>query len=66
MQIEKALTIDHLRISTIYIFNNLKIRTAMNAKISVFVICDCNGIQTHNHLVRKRTLNHLDHIFVII
>ena len=20
----------------------------------------CNGIQTHNHLVRKRTLNHLD------
>ena len=19
----------------------------------------CNGIQTHNHLVRKRTLNHL-------
>ena len=24
MQIEKALTIDHLRISTIYIFNNLK------------------------------------------
>ena len=21
--------------------------------------CDCNGPQTHNHLVRKRTLNHL-------
>ena len=21
-------------------------------------ICDSNGIQTHNHLVRKRTLNH--------
>ena len=21
-------------------------------------ICDCNSIQTHNHLVRKRTLNH--------
>ena len=20
---------------------------------------DCNGIWTHNHLVRKRTLNHL-------
>ena len=21
--------------------------------------CDCNGIRTHNHLIRKRTLNHL-------
>ena len=23
------------------------------------LIYDCNGIRTHNHLVRKRTLNHL-------
>ena len=22
-------------------------------------ISDCNGIRTHNHLIRKRTLNHL-------
>ena len=22
-------------------------------------LSDCNGIRTHNHLVRKRTLNHL-------
>ena len=23
------------------------------------VLIDCNGIRTHNHLFRKRTLNHL-------
>ena len=23
------------------------------------VLSDCNGTRTHNHLVRKRTLNHL-------
>ena len=22
-------------------------------------LCDCNGTRTHNHLIRKRTLNHL-------
>ena len=22
-------------------------------------LCGCNGIRTHNHLIRKRTLNHL-------
>ena len=22
-------------------------------------LCDCNGTRIHNHLVRKRTLNHL-------
>ena len=22
-------------------------------------LCDCNGTRTHNHLVRKQTLNHL-------
>ena len=25
----------------------------------LFVFCDSNEIRTHNHLVRKRTLNHL-------
>ena len=24
---------------------------------------DCNGIRTHNHLVRKRTLNHLVFVY---
>ena len=24
-----------------------------------FTYSDCNGTRTHNHLVRKRTLNHL-------
>ena len=24
-----------------------------------WTLCDCNGTRTHNHLVRKRTLNHL-------
>ena len=28
-----------------------------DAKISA--LSDCNGTRTHNHLVRKRTLNHL-------
>ena len=26
-------------------------------------ICDSNGIRTHNHLVRKRTLDHLTKLF---
>ena len=26
---------------------------------TLFIISDCNGTRTHNHLVRKRTLNHL-------
>ena len=29
--------------------------TAFNAEI----LFDCNGTQTHKHLLRKRTLNHL-------
>ena len=27
-------------------------------KKTLFLLSDCNGTQTHNHLVRKRTLNH--------
>ena len=25
----------------------------------IWSLSDCNGIRTHNHVVRKRTLNHL-------
>ena len=25
----------------------------------IIVLCDCNGTRTHNHLLRKRILNHL-------
>ena len=27
--------------------------------ITIFGYCDCNWTRTHNHLVHKRTLNHL-------
>ena len=29
------------------------------AFLNIFLLSDSNEIQTHNHLVRKRTLNHL-------
>ena len=29
-------------------------------------LCDCNGTRTHNHLVRKRTLNHLAKLVQIL
>ena len=29
----------------------------------IWSLSDCNGIWTHNHLVRKRTLNHLVKLF---
>ena len=32
---------------------------AENAAIFSNFLSDSNGIRTHNHLVRKRTLNHL-------
>ena len=28
-------------------------------KCDIWSLSDCNGIRSHNHLVRKRTLNHL-------
>ena len=37
-------------------FNSLTIR---NASVTKQLLSDCNGIRTHNHLVRKGTLNHL-------
>ena len=36
-----------------------KLRSFSGAKINNEVTSDNNGIRTHNHLVRKRTLNHL-------
>ena len=27
--------------------------------MKILLFCDCNGTQTHNHLISKRTLNHL-------
>ena len=30
------------------------------------VLSDCNGTRTHNHLVRKRTLNHLAKLTVVL
>ena len=30
-----------------------------NSKRKIKKICDCNGTGTHNHLVCKRTFNHL-------
>ena len=43
---------------------NLRLDLLENAPSEIYndistVISDCNGAQTHNHLVRKRTLNHL-------
>ena len=37
---------------------NVKELPARN-KRDIWSLSDCNGIRTHNHLVRKRTLNHL-------
>ena len=31
-------------------------------KLTMFYYSDCNGIRSHNHLARKRTLNHLESI----
>ena len=36
-----------------------KVCSPFNHFAQMAFIGDCNGIQTHNHLVRKRTLNHL-------
>ena len=39
--------------------NNLKLDKKTWKDIDIYYISYCNGIRTHNHLVRKRTLNHL-------
>ena len=41
------------------LLSNLGIKTPLNKVPLLNILSDCNGIRTHNHLVRKRTLNHL-------
>ena len=45
--------------STLYSCLNLKELIAGNRR-EIWSLSNCNGTRTHNHLVRKRTLNHLD------
>ena len=40
-------------------FENNRKRDWENIVVS-FLLSDCNGTRTHNHLVRKQTLNHLE------
>ena len=44
--------------STLYIYLNFKELLARNRR-EFWSLSDCNWIRTHNHLVHKRTLNHL-------
>ena len=44
--------------STLYSCLNVKELVARNRR-DICSLSDCNGTRTHNHLVRKRTLNHL-------
>ena len=44
--------------STLYSCLNVKELLARN-RLDIWRLSDCNGTWTHNHLVRKRTLNHL-------
>ena len=37
----------------------LSLLTKVSWKIEIELLSDCNWTRTHNHLVRKRTLNHL-------
>ena len=44
--------------STLYSCLNVKELFAWN-RCQIWSLSDCNGTRTHNHLVHKRTLNHL-------
>ena len=44
--------------STLYSCLNVKELLARNRR-EFLILSDCNGTRTHNHLIRKRTLNHL-------
>ena len=44
--------------STLYSCLNVKELLARNTR-DIWGLSDCNGTRTHNHLVRKRTFNHL-------
>ena len=43
----------------ILVKSTLQRRIRNSVKQLRWSLTDCNGIRTHNHLVRKRTLNHL-------
>ena len=47
--------------STLYISLNVKELLAQNRR-DISILSDTYGILTHDHLVRKRTLNHLSKI----
>ena len=44
--------------STLYSCLNVKELLAQN-RLNIWSLSDCNGTQTHNHVVHKRTLNYL-------
>ena len=44
--------------STLYSCLNVKELFAQNRR-EIWILSDCNGTRTYNHLARKRTLNHL-------
>ena len=44
--------------STLYSCLNVKELLAQNRR-EILIFSDCNETRTHNHLIRKRTLNHL-------
>ena len=48
--------------STLYSCLNVKELLARSRR-HIWRLSDCNGTRTHNHLVRKRTLNHLANAF---
>ena len=50
--------------STLYSWLNVKELIAWNRR-KIWSLSDSNGIQTQNHLVRKRTLNHLAKRYIV-
>ena len=68
--LEKCVTLSYLTVcschvtyafqseSTLYSCLNVKELLARNRR-EIWSLSDCNGIRTHNHLICKRTLNHL-------
>ena len=51
--------------STPYCCLNMKELFARNRR-HISSLSDCNGIRTYNHLVRKRTVNHLTKLDVVM
>ena len=51
--------------STLYSCLNVKELLAWN-RHHIWSLKECNGTRTHNHLVRKRTLNHLGKLAKVV